>query len=107
MLEPIPQLLALMGTPLNFDNFTVKGILGFSLTVFHGETSQNTVEVREYKVRLSAKDVADNEIVKDMTFCCTDAAKTYNFLFKIKGNPIVDMTGWATLYVNYIESIPL
>ena len=102
MREPVEKMLEIVGVDLNFDNFSIKGIPGFSLTLFHGETISETIDKRDYKIQCSAKDIKNNEIAEGMNLTCTDGLGQYCFQFKVKRDPIIQLTGWASIYVDFL-----
>lgn len=103
ILEPINKALNLVGDTLDFGDFTIKGIPGFSINLLHrGEDTIKSIEVQAFNFRISTQDSLDNNVVKDMVFTYTDRQNTFNFTFKTESNPLPDLTGWSRVNVNYI-----
>jgi hypothetical protein len=102
MIEDVTGTLDIVGTDLEFDAFTVKGIPGFSTSILvKGEVSLYEVEVQNFTFQVSTLDCINNDLVQDLLFTIADTS--YSYTFKVDRPPINDLTGWSKLHANYVS----
>ena len=102
MIEPIDKALVLAGTDMTFCTFTIKGIVGFNLSMLYkGEQSLYGTEVQNFSVQCSTADIVANQVKKGDVFTMQDRAKEYKF--KVS-RPVDDLTGWTEIHCDYETS---
>jgi hypothetical protein len=97
--ELIQEVLSLEGRDIIFTSFTIKAIVGSSLSLLRQEPSFAEVEQLDFNFYVSTKDCDDNSIAGKGTFTLADATFTYSF--KVLRNPIPYMDGWSRISAGY------
>ena len=101
-MEDIDFVLDTVGVNLDFDAGIIKGIPGFSTTILYkGEVSLYEVERQNFTFKVSTLVCLNFEIGIDLIFTMSDTSYTYTF--QVDRTPVQDLTGWSTLYANYIS----
>lgn len=104
-MEDIKTVLGLVGETLSFAQSDVLGIPGFQIEVLAGVDSNYEVESQAFTFQVSTFDCMDNHLRTGATFTFED--KVYSYTFKLKRNPVPDLTGWSKLDVNLISKVEL
>jgi len=101
--EPITRALTIAGTTLTFNDFTIRGVVGFNLTVLYkGEQSLYEIEKQNFSFQIATSDVLDNEITMGLTFTAENSG--YLYTFQLDRPPIPDVTGWSEIHTNLITT---
>lgn len=98
------KMLAIGGTILTFDGFTILGYMGFSISrLYDGESSVYNVENPTYTVMVTTADCFLNEIVDGFEFTLTDGTYTYSCILNNRPSNLMD--GWSKLSLDYIGKV--
>ena len=101
MIEPITKALTVAGTTLTFGSFSIKGVLGFNISILYkGEQTLYETERQNFSFQTATTDVVEYQISSGDRFSMKDTAKEYTLEVS---RTIDDLSGWTELHCDYIS----
>lgn len=100
--EPINEIMELVGDDLQFETFSVKGVVGFIVeNLRYGEATVYDVTKQRFSIRIPFESTQSNNITIDSEFYIEKLK--FKYYFSVDSSPMPDITGWAKLFVNFIR----
>ena len=105
MAEDIKLLLDLAGVTLEFINFDLKGIPGFSTQVLSSLDSSYEIERQVFSFQVATSDCLEYSLKIGDVFKTSDTS--YEYSFKLNRLPQPDLTGFSKLVVDFTSRVSL
>ena len=103
MIEPIQDMLQLVGTEFTFGVNKIFGLQGFLNDTLYA--AEYEVNAQNFNFQVSTYDAARLTLQVGSVFTFIDT--TYTYTFKIKTSPIHDLTGMTEFFASYVSKASL
>ena len=104
IIEPINEVLNIVGTELDFSTFKIKAFPGFDFNFLeNGRASTSTAERQSFSFQTNTVYIEQFNIKYLDVFTIKDDINIYTFI--INTNPIISLTGWSRLFADLKEIV--
>lgn len=103
MTEPLQALFQQVGTELTFASNSIFGLVGFLNDTLY--SPEYEVNAQNFNFVVTTLDCNETNIQVDDTFIFEDT--TYLFTFKVKTQPIHDLTGVSEFFASYVTKVAI